>query len=130
MSTAFEHDPPLSEAERNKRIGTEVRVEMARRGVKQTQLAREKFGQSQSLQQLHQPRPRPVLPLNAMQMAAELETAFDTAVLNSPAFPWMWFEVFQHERQPPDLLRTRLGHRCVLMPAPWRSVGCVRGCTR
>jgi hypothetical protein len=47
MSTAFEHDPPLSEAERNKRIGTEVRVEMARRGVKQTQLAREKFGQSQ-----------------------------------------------------------------------------------
>ncbi len=47
MSTAFEHDPPLSEVERNKRIGTEVRVEMARRGVKQTTLAREVFGQSQ-----------------------------------------------------------------------------------
>jgi hypothetical protein len=47
MSTAFEHDPPLTEWERNKRIGTEVRVEMARRGAKQTTLAREKFGQSQ-----------------------------------------------------------------------------------
>jgi hypothetical protein len=47
MSTAFEHDPPLTEVERNKRIGTEVRVEMARRGVKQRTLAREAFGKSQ-----------------------------------------------------------------------------------